>query len=103
MTRHPQQEYILTEEEVKLIEVCLKSEPECRKCPYEGEGFKSGVASFIRSRPHSNAQSERDKVLDELIEWTQGWEDFVQKDAKVFYKKFKEKIAELRSKAGDGE
>ena len=49
-------EYIITEEEVELIEEALKSEPECKPCPYEAAGFKQGVASFLRSHPY---QSER--------------------------------------------
>lgn len=51
-------EYLLTEEEVEIIEDHLKNE-HCRKCPYEGGGVKSGILHFIRSHPLVDDTSTR--------------------------------------------
>ena len=50
-SEQPPKEYTITEEEVEIIESHLDNK-HCQKCPYEGGGVKSGIKSFIRSRPH---------------------------------------------------
>jgi hypothetical protein len=53
-SEQPPKEYTITEEEVEIIESHLDNK-HCQKCPYEGGGVKSGIKSFIRSRPHTSA------------------------------------------------
>jgi len=48
--------------------------------------------AIVGCASHSDFQSERDKVLDELTEWMKGRYDLPS---------LKEKIAELRQKAGE--
>jgi len=49
-----------------IIETALESDEHCKKCPYEGGGFEQGALSLLRECPY---QSERNKVLDEVIEF----------------------------------
>jgi hypothetical protein len=57
-------QYIITEEVAEIIETALESDEHCKKCPYEGWGFNQGALSLLRECPY---QSERDKVLDEML------------------------------------
>lgn len=56
--------YILTGEEVQLIEEFLKNK-HCKKCPYEGAGVKSGIVAFLKSRPYSEHEESK-KLLTKL-------------------------------------
>jgi hypothetical protein len=63
-------QYIIDEELVEAVETALKSDEHCKKCPYEGGGFKQGVTSHLRSHPY-NPQAEREKVLDKVLQLPQ--------------------------------
>jgi len=65
MTAQPQRKYTLIEEEVELIEDFLNNE-HCVKCPYEGGGVKSGIKSFIRSRPHTPAPCDTPELCTHI-------------------------------------
>jgi hypothetical protein len=62
---HSQRYYILTEEEIEIIEDFMKNK-HCKKCVYEGGGVKSGILSFLRSRLHIFEKSNLDEI-DEII------------------------------------
>jgi hypothetical protein len=60
-------QFIIDEELTELIEDCLHN-VNCKPCPYEGGGIKSGILAHLRSHPY-NPQAEQGLwTADELIQ-----------------------------------
>ena len=49
-------QYIITEEVAEIIETALESDEHCKKCPYEGGGFKQGALSLLRECPYQQPE-----------------------------------------------